>query len=134
MHHLIAIILATHATGVFANERDPLNYPLKQWGLILFFSLLGGFVSWYRKVQRGELAATNLFTLIGEFTTSALAGLLAFMFCDYFSVPVGLTAAIAGLAGHAGAKGLTIAEALLQRAAEKKLGLAPSDAQASEKD
>lgn len=134
MHHLIAFLLASHATGALANERDPLNYPLKQWGLILFFSLLGGFVSWYRKVQRGELAATNLFTLIGEFTTSALAGLLAFMICDYFSVPVGLTAAVAGLAGHAGAKGLTIAEALLQRAAERKLGIAPSDTQIPDKD
>lgn len=134
MQSLIALMFATHAAGAFASERDPLNYPLKQWGLILFFSLLGGFVSWYRKVQRGELAATNLFTLIGEFTTSALAGLLAFMICDYFSVPVGLTAAVAGLAGHAGAKGLTIAEALLQRAAERKLGIAPSDTQIPDKD
>lgn len=106
-----------------ATDHDPLNYPLRQWGFILLMSLLGGFASWYNKVKRGELAATNLFALVGEFAISALAGLVSFMVCDYFSIPIGLTAAIAGLAGHAGAKGLSIAEVLLQRFAEKKLGI-----------
>lgn len=121
---LAALALFLHLGGAMAQSpKDPLEYPLKHWGFILLMALLGGLASWYNKVKRGEVAATNLFALTGEFVVSALAGLLAFLICDYFNVPIGITGAMAGLSGHAGARALAVGEVLLQRFVEKRLGI-----------
>lgn len=120
---LAAIALALHLGHAIGQPKDPLEYPLKHWGFILLMALLGGLASWYNKVKRGEVAATNLFALTGEFVVSALAGLLAFLICDYFNVPIGITGAMAGLSGHAGARALAVGEVLLQRFVEKRLGI-----------
>lgn len=121
---LAALALFLHLGGAMAQSpKDPLEYPLKHWGFILLMALLGGLASWYNKVKRGEVAATNLFALTGEFVVSALAGLLAFLICDYFNVPIGITGAMAGLSGHAGARALAVGEVLLQRFVEKRLGV-----------
>lgn len=122
----IALLAALHISAHAAEPGNPLDQPIRNWLFILIMALLGGFVSWYMKVKRGELAATNLFALVGEFMVSALAGLLAFLVCDYLSMPLGITGAAAGLAGHAGAKALTIAETWMQKFAEKRLGIAPT--------
>lgn len=124
---LISLTLALHLAVAHAEDRNPLDYPIKQWLFILGMAMLGGGASWYNKVKKGELAASNLFALVGEFVISALAGLLAFLVCDYFNMPVGITGAAAGLAGHAGARALTIAEALAQRHIEGRLGIQPED-------
>lgn len=121
-----ALLTALHIGTTHAEPGNPLDQPLRNWLFILIMALLGGFVSWYMKVKRGELAATNLFALMGEGMVSALAGLLAFLVCDYFAMPLGITGAAAGFAGHAGAKALAIGEVWLQRVAEKKLGIAPT--------
>lgn len=123
----LAGLLYLHIGAAVAEDRNPLDYPIKQWLFILLMAMLGGAASWYNKVKKGELAASNLFALMGEFVVSALAGLLAFLVCDYFGAPVGITGAAAGLAGHAGARALAIAEVLAQRQIEHRLGIAPED-------
>lgn len=121
---LAALALFLHLGGAMAQSpKDPLEYPIKHWGFILLMALLGGLASWYNKVKKGEVAATNIFALTGEFVVSALAGLLAFLICDYFNVPIGITGAMAGLSGHAGARALAVGEVLLQRFVEKRLGI-----------
>ncbi len=122
----LAWLAALHIGTAHAEPGNPLDQPIRNWLFILAMALLGGFVSWYMKVKKGELAATNLFALVGEGLVSALAGLLAFLVCDYFSLPLGITGAAAGFAGHAGAKALTLAEIWMQKFAEKKLGIAPT--------
>jgi hypothetical protein len=126
MKKLIAAIIALLAGAAIAEPKNPLDQPIRNWLFILVMALLGGAVSWYLKVKRGELAATNIFALVGEFMVSALAGLLAFLICDYLEMPLGITGAAAGLAGHAGAKALTIGEVWLQRFAEQKMGVPPT--------
>lgn len=123
--HYLAWLAALHISA-HASEKNPLEYPIKQWLFILGMALLGGAASWYNKVRKGELAATNLFALVGEFVISALAGLLAFLVCDYLNAPLGITGAAAGLAGHAGAKALALGEIWLQRVAEQKFGIKPT--------
>lgn len=124
---LAALALFLHFGGAMAQPpKDPLEYPIKHWIFILLMAMLGGFASWYNKVKKGEMAASNLFALMGEFMVSALAGLLAFLVCDYLNVPIGITGAAAGLAGHAGARALAVGEVLLQRFAEKRLGIEPT--------
>lgn len=122
---LLAMGISSSAaqTAQAVHEKNPLDYPIKHWIFILIMALLGGFANWYTKVRKGELAASNMLALIGEFLISALAGLIAFLVCDWMGLPIGITGAAAGLAGHAGAKGLSIGEALLQREIERRAGL-----------
>lgn len=101
--------------------KDPLNYPLRQYALILGLAMLGGFVSWYAKVRKGQITAWSVGSLIGEMTTSAFAGLLAFYACEYMNFAPLLTAAVAGVAGHMGTRGITWAETVLQQRFERKI-------------
>jgi hypothetical protein len=95
--------------------KDPLNYPLRQYGFVLLTALLGGLVSWYAKVRKGEVAAWNLSQLIGELCTSAFAGLLAFWICEWMSTPAILTPALVGISGHMGTRAIQAFEDMARR-------------------
>ena len=95
--------------------KDPLSYPLKQYGLMLGTAILGGLVSWYAKVRKGELAVYNVMHLIGELSTSAFAGLLAFWGCEAMGLTPLVTASLVGIAGHMGTRAITWAEQLAAR-------------------
>jgi hypothetical protein len=98
-----------------AESKDPLSYPLKQYGFILVTALLGGLVSWYAKVRKGEAQAWNIMQLVGELCTSAFAGLLAFWLCELANAPALLTASLVGIAGHMGTRAIQAFEAFAQR-------------------
>lgn len=107
--------------------KDPLNYPLGQYGFILAVSLLGGLVGWWSKVRKGELHIGSVAALVGELTTSALAGLLTFWVCEYLELSPLLTGPLAGMAGYAGGRGLDWAEAAAKKRAERMLGIEQGD-------
>lgn len=98
-----------------SEPKDPLNYPLKQYGFMLATALLGGLVSWYAKVRKGEAQAWNVMQLVGELCTSAFAGLIAFWVCEYSGSPPLLTASLVGIAGHMGTRAITAFESFAQR-------------------
>jgi hypothetical protein len=116
----MTLLLLMPAWAQAASSKDPLSYPVSQYGFMLAMSLLGGFVSWYAKVKRGEVIASNLMSLVGELSTSALAGLLAFYVCEWLEVAPVLTAALVGVSGHMGTRGIGLAEDALQRWIEKR--------------
>ena len=60
--HLIAPL----AVWAQAAAKGPLDYSLKQYGLILGVATLGGLVSWYGKVSRGVLPPWSIHHLVGE--------------------------------------------------------------------
>ena len=107
---LVAAIIRLPAVAADEATKDPLNYPLKQYGLILGVSLLGGLVAWGNKVRQGHLRAWNLMALIGELATASLAGLLCFWACEWAGFAPNLTASLTGLAGYMGTRALAIAE------------------------
>lgn len=115
-------VLAQMTTTTVTTIRDPLNYPLKQYAFILGISLVGGLVNFYRRVRSGDLQTPGVSALIGELATSAFAGLLCFWICEYFALAPLLTAACAGLAGHAGGNGIVWAETVSRRWIEKRWG------------
>ena len=131
MNHVYALIIALHLAGpAFAQadiHRSPLSYSLREYGLILAIAMLGGFVRWYNAVRRGESAAYDLRTLVGELFTSAFLGILTFWACEAFNVQPLVTAAMAGMAVHAGVSGLLWAERVLKRLFERKYGVADSE-------
>jgi len=98
--------------------RGPLDYSLKQYGIVLAFAVLGGFVQWWAKVRRGDIPAWSVSHLIGELCTSAFAGLLCFWVCEWANFPPLLTAALTGVCGHMG----TRAVSMFEEFAAKKFG------------
>lgn len=101
--------------NVWADVKDPLNYPLKQYALMLGTALLGGLVSWVAKVRAGTLSAWNLMALVGELCTSAFAGLLCFWLCESFGFNSLMTASLVGISGHMGTRAIAGFEAFAQK-------------------
>lgn len=126
--HLLLVALLTVPINTWAQAaqvaKDPLAYPIKQYAFVLGLSLLGGFVSWINRVRKGESTAASLNALIGELCTSALAGLLAFFLCEWMNSPPLLTAAVAGIAGHMGTRGITLLEEALGAWIKRRSGAA----------
>lgn len=123
-HHLYALIVSLYLAGpALAQEthKSPLSYSLREYGTILAIAMLGGFVRWYNAVRRGESAAYDLRTLVGELFTSAFIGILTFWACEAMNVQPLVTAALAGMAGHAGVAGLMWAEKVLKKFFERRL-------------
>lgn len=116
---------ATDAAAIVAVAKTPWGYTLKEYGGVLFLALLGGAAQWYAKVRRGELLASNITALVGELTTSALAGLLAFFVCEGFGVNPLLSAAVVGISGHMGARALALGETWLQGKVRGNAGVPP---------
>lgn len=112
---LAAVALLLGLSIARAEPKDPLNYPLKQYGFMLGIALLGGVVSWASKVRAGTLAAWNVMQFVGELATSAFAGLIAFWICEYMNCPPLLTVALVGIAGHMGTRGIVVFEQWAQR-------------------
>jgi hypothetical protein len=121
----IAAALWLDARAAHAAERNPLELPIRDQALVLIMTLLGGFVGWYAKVKKGEVSGASLFALVGEMTTSALAGLGAFLVCDYLNVPIGPTGAISGLCGYMGGRVIEMAERWLQARIDARMGSKP---------
>lgn len=109
--------------------KNPLNYSLREYGLILAIAMMGGFVRWYNAVRRGESAVYDLRILVGELFTSAFIGILTFWACEAMNVQPLVTAALAGMAGHAGVAGLLWAEKVMKQFFERKYGVASTDHQ-----
>lgn len=108
-------LLAPIISSAEPKDRSPLDYGLKQYGLTLGVALLGGFVAWYSKVRRGEIPMWSINHLIGELSTSALAGLLCFWICEWAGFPPLLTGALTGICGHMGTRAVTMFERFAER-------------------
>ena len=131
MNTIYALIISLYLSGpALAQEaapKSPLSYSLKEYGLILAIAMMGGFVRWFNAVRRGESAAYDLRILVGELGTSAFMGILTFWACEAMSVQPLVTAALAGMAGHAGVSGLLWAERVLKKFFEHKYSVAATD-------
>lgn len=124
-----AIVVPYVAHAQSAAPKDPFSYSLRIYGLMLATAILGGFVSWYGKVRRGEISPGSVFHLIGEITTSAFVGLVVFWICEYLNLPQLITAPIVGVSGHMGAKAITMAERILQKRVADRTGVPTDDQQ-----
>lgn len=105
-----------------ANLKSPLAYSLREYAVILGVALLGGAAGWARRVKQGK-AEASIAALVGELMISAFAGLIAFWVCESFELSPLITAAAAGMAGHAGGTGIAWLESLAKRQVERRFGV-----------
>ena len=87
-------------------EKDPLNYSILTYGWVLLVSVWGGVASFLRKSKEGVVRPFNLTDLIGEVLTSAFIGVITFWLCEWGNTPPLLSAAMIGISGHMGSRGL----------------------------
>jgi hypothetical protein len=107
-------VLPISAWAEIVRVRNISDYSLRQYGATLAVALLGGLVSWYAKVRKGELSPWSLMNLIGELSTSAFAGLLCFWLCEWAGFDGLITGALVGISGHMGTRGIALFEAWAQ--------------------
>lgn len=79
-------------------------------------------MAFLRKLQKRRNRQFNLIEFIGECTTSAFAGVLAFWVCQWAEQVLGLhpslTPAIVGVAGHMGSRFIVLLEGKLTKKVE----------------
>lgn len=98
-------------------EKDPTTWSLATWILAIGMSFAGGAINWYAKVRAGHARAFNFVELVGEMFTAGVVGLGAFMAAQGMGQSEGVSAAVAGIAGHMATRLLFAVE----RYAEKRI-------------
>ena len=95
------------------NDKDPAAYDLLTYAWVFLLSLMGGVVAFLQKLRDGSARVFNLIEFIGELCTSAFTGVVTFYLCESAQFPAVLTAALVGIAGHMGNRGLFLIEKFL---------------------
>ena len=96
-------------------EKDPTSYSFLTYGWVFGLAILGGVVSFMRKLQDGHTRAFNIVEFIGELVTSAFAGVLTFWMCEHASLSPLVTAAFVGVSGHMGSRAIFLVEGWLAK-------------------
>jgi hypothetical protein len=76
------------------------------WLWVIGISLLGGVVSFMRKVKAGHARAWNFAEFIGEIVTSAFVGIITYNLCAWQNFPTGLTVSLVAISSHMGTRAL----------------------------
>lgn len=96
-------------------EKSPETYSFLTYGWVFALAILGGVVSFMRKLQDGHTRVFNLIEFIGEIVTSAFAGVLTFWMCEHSGLSPLVTAAFVGISGHMGSRAIFMAEGWLAK-------------------
>ena len=96
-------------------EKDPSTYSYIAYMWVIGLSMMGGVVSFMRKVREGIIPAFSITEFIGELVTSAFAGVVTFFLCEAAELDPMLSAAFIAIAGHMGSRAIFIFEKYLQK-------------------
>jgi len=93
--------------------KDPTTYSMLTYLWVFGLSILGGLVSFLRKVKEGHSRVYNVAELIGEIITAAFAGVITFWLCEWSAFDPLVTAAFVGISGHMGSRAIFMFENML---------------------
>jgi hypothetical protein len=105
----LCVVMGTPAFAQAA-DKDPLEYPLRQWGIVLGFACFGGLASWINKVRKGEVSVFAIAHLVGELVMAAFSGLVCFLVLESLGAPKLVSTAMVAIFGHMGVRGIAILE------------------------
>lgn len=83
---------------------SPDDYPWITYLWVVSLSVIGGVISFIRKIENGDVRPFNFVELIGEMTTSGFVGVLTFWLCEANHVQPLISAAMVGISGHMGSR------------------------------
>lgn len=95
-------------------QKGPESIDLYTYAWVIWISTVGGIVAFMHKLLKKRTRKFNMLEFIGQCTTSAFSGVIAFWVCQYLEetgyLKHTLTPAIVGLAGHMGNRFITFLE------------------------
>jgi hypothetical protein len=91
-------------------EKDPTTYGWLTYLWVFGLAAWGGIASYVSKVRSGQIEKFSIMELVGEMSISAFAGVMTFWLCELSGFPSLLTAALVGMAGHMGGRGIALIE------------------------
>lgn len=100
-------------------DRDPTSYGLLTYGWVLLLAAWGGFTNYRARVMSGKVQKFSLAELVGEVSTSAFVGVIAFYLCEAARLDPLWSAAIVGISGHMGGRAIFLFEDVMR----SKLGV-----------
>ena len=104
---LVFVVLLLVCVSAWAAEAPPISWEgLRQLGPVLLIALLGGTVAFIGKVRAGATRCFNLGEFIGDMFISAVTGMFFYWLCQGLGFNQWVTAAIVGMAGHAGSRAI----------------------------
>lgn len=86
------------------NEKDPQNWAMATWALAFGVSMGGALVSWFSRRNRGWKE------FLKDVFSSGFVGFIVFMASYSIDWPIGLCAALSGIASHMGPRLLFFVE------------------------
>lgn len=98
-------------------EKDPTTWTWATWLLAIGMGFSGGAVNLWAKLRSQHPRAFSIFEVIGELFTSGFIGAGSFMAAYALGASEGISAGVAGIAGHMSTRLLFA----LERAAEARL-------------
>ena len=102
-------------------HKDPTQYQLITYAWVVGLSVMGGMVSFFRKVQARKTRTFNITEFIGEIVTSGFVGVLTFYFCEQAEINPLLTAFAVGVSGHMGSRLIFMIEQVIEQYAADRV-------------
>lgn len=110
MVYLVPFMILLAATA-HAAASSPISWQgLAELGPAILVAALGGLVAFISKVRSGEARRFNFVEFAGDMFVSAVSGVFFYWLCRGFDINEWVTAAIVGMAGHAGSRALFMLE------------------------
>lgn len=105
------------------HDKDPTTWSSDIWVLAIVMSLLGGAVSLIQRLPCPRARPFGVKEATAEMATSGFVGLLAFMALEALDTPVGVCAALSGVAGHMATRLLFLVENMIEQRIKNKAGM-----------
>jgi len=102
-------------------DKNPESFQLITYAWVIGLSILGGIVSFFQKVKKGQTRIFNIVEFIGEVVTSAFVGIVTFYLCQASHMDELTTAGIVAISGHMGSRALFLLERYIERYADIKI-------------
>lgn len=98
---LVVLPIAAHAVS----HNTPESYSLSTYCWVLATAITGGLTSVFGRIRR-----MTALKVCGELVVSAFSGVITFWLCEYLEINQLASAALVGIVGHMGSRGMETLE------------------------